>query len=181
MSRLLAKFGPAFLIAALTSACTDETLAPGRTGETGELGGPATANGSPRNDQAIRQIVNTFDQAWTAGDYVTYAAQYAGAEWIGPDGTIDTDPASITKTYEVVLTQVLPGTTRHSIIRHITFLTGTIAVLDIDVRVTGPIPGFIVPWQPGIVRALEKNVLLKRGGEWRIVQHQQLLVAPGVP
>jgi hypothetical protein len=59
-------------------------------------------------------------------------------------------------------------------------LTGTIAVLNLDVRVTGPIPPFIVPWQPGIVRALEKNILVKRGGEWKIVEHQQLLVAPGV-
>jgi hypothetical protein len=55
-----------------------------------------------------------------------------------------------------------------------------VAVLDIDTRITGALPPFVTPWQPGIVRALEKNILIKRGGEWRIVQHQQVLVAPGV-
>jgi hypothetical protein len=35
-----------------------------------------------------------------------------------------------------------------------------------------------VPWRPRVIRALEKNVLVKRNGEWRIVQHQQTLLAP---
>ncbi|HEX6050677.1 MAG TPA: hypothetical protein VFZ21_15465 [Gemmatimonadaceae bacterium] len=72
------------------------------------------------------------------------------------------------------------GTTRQSQIRALTFLTGTIAVLDIDTRVSGALPPFVTPWQPNTVRALEKNILVKRGGEWRIVQHQQTMVAPGV-
>ena len=80
-----------------------------------------------------------------------------------------------------IFTVVFPGTTRRSTIRNLTFLTGTIAVLNIDARVTGfgaLAPGQ-VPWQPGIIRALEKNVLVKRSGEWRIVQHQQTIAAPG--
>ena len=53
-------------------------------------------------------------------------------------------------------------------------------MLDSDARVTGfaaPPPG-IVPWQPGTLRALEKNILLKRDGEWRVIRHQQTAVAP---
>jgi hypothetical protein len=172
--------GLALLVAAFTSACHDEplTVPYGAAERAPDL--QASVNGSPRDYEAIQQIVNTFDAAWTAGDYITYAAQYAGAEWVGPNGAVQTDPAGITATYQAVLTQVLPGTTRQSTIRNLTFLTGTIAVLDIDSRITGPLPPFIVPWQPGVTRALEKNILMKRGNEWQIVQHQQVIVAPGV-
>lgn len=51
-------------------------------------------------------------------------------------------------------------------------LTGTIAVLDIDAAVTG---GAIPP--PGL-QARAKNILVKREGGWRIIQHQQTLVTP---
>jgi hypothetical protein len=36
----------------------------------------------------------------------------------------------------------------------------------------------VVPWRPGVIRALEKNVLQKRGDQWHIVQHQQTMLAP---
>lgn len=143
----------------------------------------AAAAESPQNVAAIEAIVATFDAAWTGGDPVTYAAQYAGAEWIGPNGAIQTDPAVLTAIYTGIILGALPGSVRQSTIRSLTFLTGTIAVLDIDARVTGfaaPPPG-VVPWQPGTLRALEKNILVKRAGEWRILRHQQTFVAPGVP
>jgi hypothetical protein len=94
-----------------------------------------------------------------------------------------TAPAAITALSTTIVTFALPGTTRESTIRNLTFLTGTVAVLDIEARVTGftsPPPG-VVPGQPGVIRALEKNILLKRSGQWSIVQHQQTAVAPGVP
>ncbi|HEX6105891.1 MAG TPA: nuclear transport factor 2 family protein [Gemmatimonadales bacterium] len=128
-------------------------------------------SGGPRDRSAIQEIVTTFDEAWTDGDPVRYAAQYAGAEWVGPDGTILTDPAAITQLYQFVIGVLFPGTTRESTIRHLTFLTGTVAVLDISTQVTGA--GGVV-----LARALEKNILIKRGGVWSIVQHQQVLVAP---
>jgi hypothetical protein len=91
-----------------------------------------------------------------------------------------TDPAAITGLYTALFTFVFPNTTRRSSIRNLTFLTGRIAVLDIDTRVKGfeSLPPGIVPWRPRVLRALEKNVLVKRRGEWRIVQHQQTLLAP---
>ena len=116
--------------------------------------------GSPADVEAIQQIVNTFDQTW-GNDAVTYAAQYGSvAEWVGPDGTILTDPAEITALYTFFFT-IFAGTTRTSEIRNITFISGTAAVLDVDARVAG------------VGQAREKNVLIKRAGEWRIVLHQQ--------
>jgi len=92
------------------------------------------------------------------------------------------DAAAIEGLYVFLFSTVLAGTTRQSTIRSLAFLSGTIAVLDIDTQVTGyevPPPG-VVEWAPGIIRAREKNILVKRGGEWQIVKHQQVLVAPGV-
>jgi ketosteroid isomerase-like protein len=180
MSKMQTKYGLALLLAALTSACQDEPLTLPYADAAREVSAQASVTAGPRDHEAIQQIVNTFDAAWTAGDYVTYAAQYAGAEWVGPNGQVLTNPADITATYQALFTQVLRGTTRNSTIRNLTFLSGTIGVLDIDTRLTGPLPPFIVPWQPGILRALEKNILIKRGSEWQIVRHQQTIVAPGV-
>ena len=180
MSNLQMKCGLALLITALASGCQDEPLSTSYAETAREHGMQASVSGSPGDHEAIQQIVTTFDQAWTAGDYVTYAAQYAGAEWVGPNGQVHTNPASITATYQALFTQVLPGTTRQTTVRNLTFLSGTTAVLNLDTRLTGPLPPFIVPWQPGILRALEKNLLIKRAGEWQIVQHQQTIVAPGV-
>jgi hypothetical protein len=98
---------------------------------------------------------------------VTYAAQYGSViDWVGPTGTILNDPDGITALYTFLFTNVFAGTTRISTIRNLTFLSGTIAVLDIETQVVG------------FGRALEKNVLIKRAGEWRILLHQQTLVTP---
>ena len=86
-------------------------------------------------------------------DTVTYAAQYGSVvDWVGPTGTILNDPAAITALYTFLFSNVFAGTTRVSTIRNLTFLSGTIAVLDIETEVIG------------FARALEKNVLIKRAG-----------------
>jgi uncharacterized protein (TIGR02246 family) len=183
MSSIVLRAVPALLAIVAAAGCNDQSMSPdpGQSG-TENLAVEAKVQGSPGDRAAIQQIVNTFDEAWTAGDAVTYVANYAHvSEWVGPDGTILTDPVAITNLYTAILTFGLSNTTRESTIRNLTFLTGTIAVVNIEARVTGfeSLPPGLVPWQPGVLRALEKNILLKRDGEWRIVQHQQLLAAPG--
>ena len=165
-----------FIVSAV-SACGDEHVAaPARASS---LEAHASVSGSPRDRDAIQQIVDTFDRTWGV-DAATYAAQYADADFVGPTGANLTTAAQILQLYTSIF-PAFAGTTRESQIRALTFLTGTIAVLDIDTRVSGALPPFVTPWQPNTVRALEKNILVKRAGEWRIVQHQQTAVAPGIP
>jgi uncharacterized protein (TIGR02246 family) len=183
MSRIPLRATIALLAIGTVPACDQESLSPEVAGLE-QQSVEAQVSGSARDRAAIQDIVTTFDEAWTAGDAVRYAAQYADvADWVGPTGVVLTDPAAITDLYTRLFTFVFPNTTRRSTIRSLVFLTGAIAVLDIDARGTGfeSLPPGIVPWQPGIVRALEKNILIKRDGEWRIVRHQQTSVAPGVP
>jgi uncharacterized protein (TIGR02246 family) len=163
------KIGIALLTIAAVTGCKDEPLTSSSEGS--GLALQANVSGSPGDRAAIQQIVTTFDQAWTAGDAVTYAGQYAGADWVGPTGAVITDAGALTGLYTFILTIALPGTVRQSTIRHLTFLTGTIAVLDIHAQVTG---GSL----PSPIQALEKNILAKHAGEWRIIQHQQTLVTP---
>ena len=175
MSLFLRKFSITILVLTLTAACDEEPLL---VSERHQYGMSAAAVGGPNDHDAIAQIIATFDQNWGV-DPIAYAAQYAGADFVGPFGEL-LDDAGIVQLY----TNIFPAfaqTTRQSIIRRLTFLTGTIAVLDLDVRVTGALPPFVTPWQGNTVRALEKHILQKRGGEWQIIQHQQLLVAPGLP
>jgi uncharacterized protein (TIGR02246 family) len=123
-------------------------------------------------------IVATLDQTW-GQDPVAYAAVYGNADFVAPSGLRLSGADQIRQLY----TNVFPAfanTTRQSEIRRLTFLTGTLAVLDIETRVTGALPPHVTPWQPGMTRAREKNILQKRGGKWEIIQHQQTSVAPGV-
>jgi hypothetical protein len=182
MSRVSRGIGFALLVAFSAAACSDGPVSiPGDA--VSSTSAPAevsmTVNGSPGDRQAIQQIVDTFDATW-AVDAAAYAAQYAHADWVGPNGANLNTATAILQLYTSIF-PIFAGSTRQSTIRALTFLTGTVAVLDIDARVTGNFPPFIVPWQPNTIRALEKNVLVKRGGEWKIVQHQQTAVAPGVP
>jgi uncharacterized protein (TIGR02246 family) len=178
MSRILPTV-TALLLAATAAACDDEPLT---VRSAGGMAPQANVSGGPRDHEAIQRIVDTFDLAWTAGDWATYAAQYAGAEFVGPTGVVLTDPAAIAGLYRNIFTGPFAGSTRSSTIRNLTFLTGTIAVLDIDSRGTGFafLPPGVVPWKPDTTRALEKNILEKRAGAWRIIKHQQTIVAPGV-
>jgi hypothetical protein len=161
MSKSL-NIGAIALAIAFASGSTVEPLTAVRMDSAAQAG----ISGSPRDLEAIQQIVTTFDQTW-GSDPVTYAAQYGSViDWVGPTGTILNDPAAITALYTFLFTNVFHGTTRISTIRNLTFLSGTIAVLDIETQVVG------------FARALEKNVLIKRAGEWRILLHQQTLVTP---
>jgi uncharacterized protein (TIGR02246 family) len=177
MSRTLSRGALLFLAFVAASACEDEPLTPDTAPE--EISA-STAAITFRDRSALREIVRTLDEAWTDGDPVRYAAIYAGADFVGPDASVLTDPAAITDLYTALFTFVFPNTKRTSTIRNMTFLSGRIAVLDIDTRVRGfeSLPPGIAPWRPRVIRALEKNVLIKEGGEWRIVQHQQTLMAP---
>lgn len=164
------------LLIGAAGACGDEPVAaPARASA---VEAHASVSGSPRDRDAIQRILDTFDRTWGV-DAAAYAAQYADADFVGPNGANLTTPAQILQLYTSIF-PAFAGTTRQSQIRALTFFTGTMAVLDIDARITGALPPFVTPWQPGITRAREKNVLVKRAGEWRIVQHQQVLVAPGV-
>jgi hypothetical protein len=169
----------AILLIGAVSACQDQIT--NSTGDEGD-GIQANVSGSPGDVAEIHEIVETFDHAWTTGDPVTYAAQYHGADWVGPDGTNLSNPAALTGLYTIIIDVVLPGTTRQSTIRRLTFLSGTLAVIDIDTQVSGfeVAPPGVVEWAPGIIKVREKNILQKRGGEWRIIQHQQTVMAPGV-
>jgi uncharacterized protein (TIGR02246 family) len=174
MSAKALRVGLALFTFSAVTGCKDEPLTSTSITDLSEVSAiQSNVTGSPVDRAEIQQIVTTFDQAWTAGDAVRYAGQYAGiTDWVGPTGAVVTDPSSLIGLYTFVLTVALPGTIRQSTIRSLTFLTGTIAVLDIDARVTG------ASLPPGGLRALEKNILAKHAGEWRIIQHQQTPVVP---
>jgi hypothetical protein len=154
--------GAIVLAMTFASGCNEEPVA---SAPVTAAGRQASVTGSPNDAKAFQQIVTTFDETW-GSDPVTYAAQYGSIiEWVGPTGAVIVDPAALTALYTTLFTGFFAGTTRVSTIRNLTFLTGTVAVLDIDTEVVGR------------ARAREKNVLVKRAGEWRILLHQQTSVA----
>lgn len=152
------------LVLASAASCSEEPLSMDKSSSMPAL--QANVSGSPGDREAIQEIVTTFNQTW-GSDPAAYAGQYANViEWVGPNGAILTDAAAIAGLYTFLFTGPLAGTTRTSTIRNITFLTGTVAVLDIDAQVIGA------------GRTREKNVLVKRAGVWQILLHQQTFITP---
>lgn len=77
MFRKLSQVAAAILVVAVGTACNEQPAPTSPLPSAPQM----SISGSPGDIAAIQQIVNTFDQAWTAGDPVAYAAQYAAAEW----------------------------------------------------------------------------------------------------
>lgn len=141
-----------------------------------------TGPSGPNDTEAIEAIVTSIEQAWGAKDAATIAGIYSQADWVGPTGAIQTTPQAIQGVYNFLLNvSPLSGSSRHSTIRKLTFHSSTVAVLDLDTRVTGfaaAPPGTPI-WEPGTIRVIEKNVLVKDATGWKIVQHQETTGAPG--
>lgn len=162
-------------------ACSDESA---------DLTGPAVAATAaeaaiagtvPGQLDDVHALVAAFDAAWNAGSAAAYAALYTeDAEFINPLGVIFTGRPAIQGVHSFLFGNPFAGSTHTSDVRSVLFLTGTIAVVNLDVRLTGfvRLPPGLSPTQPGVLLSRERLVLVKRRGEWSILMNQVTAVVP---
>lgn len=167
-------------------------------GGSSTAGGPAAPNapsaslddtfdrvGPQKGDTAgVVALVTAWDDAWNAGDATGLAATFVDdAEFINAMGRLFIGADQIRAQHEITLAAQFRGSHTVGHVRRITFLTGTAAVVDVDNDLTR-----YEPVAPGstILRAIQqsgrhKRLVVKRGGEWRVMLFQNTMVVPPTP
>ena len=130
---------------------------------------------------AIQAVVDAMNAAWAAKSAAGYVASFSeDVEFINPIGGIVSGRAAIQAQHVFLFGGLFAGSTQTLTVRRVDFLTGTIAVVDLDAVLTGyvALPPGLRPTEPGVVRTRVRWVMEKRGGVWEIVAQQLTGIAP---
>ena len=138
--------------------------------------------GLGKGDEAgVTAVVAAWDAAWNAGDAEALGALFvADAEFVNGRGQVAVGATTIAANHTISLAGPFKGSRTRGVVRRITFLNGTSAVLDVDNDLTGyrALPPGAVETVPGVHRQRHKRVVVKRGGTWRTVAMQLTSVLP---
>ena len=131
-------------------------------------------------DQLAREFADVFASTWNDRDGEAYGEAYwPDAELVDPTGTIWTGRAEISAMHVGLWQGPARDTRVTANVRRVEALTPTIAIVDLDVHVTGfspPPPGAQCDAEGG-VRTRLKHVIQKRDSEWKILASQNTFVA----
>jgi uncharacterized protein (TIGR02246 family) len=135
----------------------------------------ATIGVSDAKTGDIDALVAAYSAAWAAKDPVAYAAIYTeDVDFISPSGAILSGRAAVQAQHAFLFGGLFATSTSVSTVRRVDFVTGTVAIVDVDVVLTGYAgpPRGLPEFAPGVVSSLMRWVAVKRGGEWQIVAQQ---------
>jgi uncharacterized protein (TIGR02246 family) len=165
-------------LAALAAACGDATAT-----STGPLatGAFAAIGASSSQTDMVAELVAAETAAWTAKDATAYAAAYAeDVVLIGPTAAILRGRDAVRAQHAFLFNGPFAGSTQTITVTRVQFLTGTIAIVDQSVALTGYafLPGVLRETEPGVVRTIVRWVIEKRSGTWEIIAQQMTAVPP---
>ena len=164
----LAAIPAVFLV--LTTACQDQS---GSTGPmaAAETHAPLAYLGAIPTD-GILDLVNGRMAAWAAKDPAAYAAAFAAdLQFINPAGVLFSGRDAFRALHVVLFNGPFAGSTLTLTVRDIQFLPGTVAIVYLDLLLTGFafLPPGTNPQADGALHARVTWVVEKRSGEWQIV------------
>jgi uncharacterized protein (TIGR02246 family) len=120
----------------------------------------------------ILEIVSGRMAAWAAKDPAGYAAAFAtDVQFINPTGALIIGRDALRAAHVFLFNGPFAGSTLTLSVRNIQFLTGTVAIVYLDLSITGY--AFLPPGLPspsdGVARARVTWVVEKQQGDWQIV------------
>lgn len=161
------------------AACSD---GPSGLPATAHRGAPPQASiGGASGERAIEGIVAGLNAAWAAKDAAAYAAHFSeDIELINPVGAVFSGKAAFQAVHVFLFSGPFAPSTASFSVRRVRYLTGTIAILDLDLVITGFafVPGGLTPTEPGVLRSRMRCVAMSRGASWEIVAMQLTPIAP---
>jgi uncharacterized protein (TIGR02246 family) len=166
----------------MIAACGDSpgSSAAGSPMEPGSQAAGAVARGQ---EDRILALIDAQSAAWAAKDGIAYGATYTeDASVVNPVGGLLAGRTVIANQH-VFLFNPVNGPFRQSTsswtVRNITFLTGTIALVELDVTLTGfsALPPGLPAVEPGVVRTRVTWIAVHRAGTW-LIMHQQMTPLP---
>ena len=142
----------------------------------------AALGSSPSQSGAIAELVALATAAWTAKDAAAYASIYSeDALVINPVGGYLVGREGVRQGHVFLFNGPFAGSTQTIFVTGVRFLTGTIAIVDQDVTLTGYAflpPNGLRATSPGVVRTTVRWVVMKRGGTWEVVAQQMTPIPP---
>jgi uncharacterized protein (TIGR02246 family) len=167
-------------LATIVAACSDGT--PAATGPLSSVPASAAIGASSSQSDAIADLVAAATAAWTAKDAAGYAAIYSDdVSVINPVGGSLSGRDAMRQQHAFLFTGPFAGSTQTITVRRVQYLTGTIAIVDQDVALTGYAflpPNGLRATTPGVVRTTVRWVVEKRGGTWEIIAQQMTPLPP---
>jgi uncharacterized protein (TIGR02246 family) len=171
---------PAILLAALVTACSSD--APTATRATPTAAQLAVGANNTQRTQSIEGLVAAVEAAANAGDAAAYASAFSeDVEVITLPGAIISGRAAYHAYSEAFFGGPFAGVDYDLTLRRVAFLTGTIAVVDLDLEVSGytSLPPGLQETEPGVLCGRARWLVVKRGGAWQIVAVQFTPITPG--
>ena len=136
------------------------------------------------DETAVRNIIQEEIAAWNAGDAVAFARHF------GADGTFTnilgqffTGREAFTERHDFIFKGIYRATTMKQDVVSLKFVRPDVAVVETLTAVTGiqkPSPGMSLDTK-GRLRSRLLQVMVKDGGEWKIVTYHNTDVRPDVP
>lgn len=122
--------------------------------------------------EGILDLVDGRMATWAAKDAAAYAAAFAtDLRFINPLGALFAGRDAFRALHVVLFNGPFAGSTLALAVREIQFLTGTVAIVYLDLSITGY--AFLPPGTPtppdGVARARVTWVVEKRASAWQIV------------
>ncbi|MBA2670483.1 MAG: SgcJ/EcaC family oxidoreductase [Gemmatimonadetes bacterium] len=178
MSRVVTPF--ILLLAVAVAACTEApTALP--SADAAEVSEMKMGKNPPGQVRHIEALVSALEATWAAKDAAAYAALYAeDVEFIGPTAGVISGRDALRAAHVFVFSTIFAQSTLDAEVRRIQFLTGTIAIVDLDFTLTGftGLPPGLRATEPGVVRHVVRWVVVKHRGEWQILGQQMTPIPP---
>jgi uncharacterized protein (TIGR02246 family) len=135
----------------------------------------------PAMERAILSLLHTWEASWASMDGHAYGANYAAdADFINPLGGILSGRQAIAATHVFLFNGPFAGSVQTGEVRRIVPLTGTIAIVDLNILFTGyvTLPPGLSETAPGEVTLRARMVVAKNGRHWEIIAQQLTRIAP---
>lgn len=185
--RLTAQLIPlALLLTVVFSGCDSNSVDATRVAAATVAPSEAQTALNPVQMRAIEALLESSEAAWTAKDASAYAAKYTiDADWVNPLGGTLSSREQIRNVHQFLFAGPFANSTQTATVRRAVSLSGTVALVDLDVTLTGYpqpllLPG-LVEFAPGEVRTRNKWVVVREGSEWLIMAQHMTAVQPPPP
>jgi uncharacterized protein (TIGR02246 family) len=165
----------------LFAACGDGPSAVGSRAGAVENPRPTATIGVTTDAGDIADILAAINAAWAAKSAAAYAAQFSeDAQFISPVGGLLSGRVAIQAQHVALFNGPFAQSTQVVTLRRLEYLTGTVAMADLDAVLTGfgGLPPGLRATSEGTVRSRVRWVLTKREGEWQIVAQQLTPLPP---
>lgn len=153
-----------------SSACSKDGVASRALAATQTPNAQVSEGGIPTD--GILEIIAGRTAAWAAKDAAAYASAFApDVRFINPAGALVFGRDAFRGVHVFLFNGPFAGSTLGLAVREIQFLTGTIAIVYLDLSITGYafLPPGVTPPSDGVARARLTWAVEKRRGEWQIL------------